>query len=327
MAGTPLGIGNGPFDADQAELLGACYRHSRGPGRLAERIFGGCPGPDGFPRRRRAGRGRCGRGLPGGDGVVRLADRQRQAAGRETGRRSETTQGVGHPFLHERVQAWRPEEGQESAGGGEHARRGRAAGQGETVPRIPPRQAGAAIGRPPLLRARIGRRVVQGVLPDGQGLRPPPGGTRRGAAPAAADCDVDYDEAAAAWSAAVLASLGDARGPAQVEWRCSGGRHARGCRCQRVFPQPAVSRRSPGESQPQRPRLGQGDPACQAAAGRSGLEFEPGDALGIYPQNQPELVERLIEQMRWDPSEPVAGGKARAAAARGPAWSTTRSRS
>jgi sulfite reductase (NADPH) flavoprotein alpha-component len=41
----------------------------------------------------------------------------------------------------------------------------------------------------------------------------------------------------------------------------------------------------------------------------SGFSFQPGDALGICPQNRPELVDELIGQMRWDPEELVPAGK------------------
>jgi len=40
----------------------------------------------------------------------------------------------------------------------------------------------------------------------------------------------------------------------------------------------------------------------------SGLVFEPGDCLGIYPQNHPGLVDRLIEEIGWNPQEPVPTG-------------------
>jgi sulfite reductase (NADPH) flavoprotein alpha-component len=41
----------------------------------------------------------------------------------------------------------------------------------------------------------------------------------------------------------------------------------------------------------------------------SGLTFEPGDSLGIYPQNHPELVDALIAEMGWRPDEPVPMNK------------------
>ncbi len=41
----------------------------------------------------------------------------------------------------------------------------------------------------------------------------------------------------------------------------------------------------------------------------SGLVFEPGDSLGIYPHNDPQLVEEVIGQMQWNPEDSVPAGK------------------
>lgn len=41
----------------------------------------------------------------------------------------------------------------------------------------------------------------------------------------------------------------------------------------------------------------------------SGLSYVPGDALGIVPANDPELVASLLEEMGWDENEAVAVGK------------------
>ncbi|MGO0060824.1 sulfite reductase subunit alpha [Brevibacillus fluminis] len=37
----------------------------------------------------------------------------------------------------------------------------------------------------------------------------------------------------------------------------------------------------------------------------SGLSYVPGDALGMIPENDPELVAALLEEMNWDPEVPV----------------------
>ncbi|MGA2031516.1 MAG: assimilatory sulfite reductase (NADPH) flavoprotein subunit [Thermoguttaceae bacterium] len=42
----------------------------------------------------------------------------------------------------------------------------------------------------------------------------------------------------------------------------------------------------------------------------SGICFEPGDSLGIYPQNRSDLVESLMAEMGWNADEPVPVGKA-----------------
>ncbi|MFD0959770.1 assimilatory sulfite reductase (NADPH) flavoprotein subunit [Paenibacillus chungangensis] len=42
----------------------------------------------------------------------------------------------------------------------------------------------------------------------------------------------------------------------------------------------------------------------------SGLTYEPGDCVGIYPENSPELVTAILNQMKWDANAPVIVGKA-----------------
>ncbi|MCS7463007.1 sulfite reductase subunit alpha [Paenibacillus doosanensis] len=41
----------------------------------------------------------------------------------------------------------------------------------------------------------------------------------------------------------------------------------------------------------------------------SGLSFVPGDCLGIVPENDPELVAAILEEMKWDPELPVPVSK------------------
>ncbi len=41
----------------------------------------------------------------------------------------------------------------------------------------------------------------------------------------------------------------------------------------------------------------------------SGLTYIPGDTLGIIPQNDPELVAAILEEMKWDPEIPVTINK------------------
>lgn len=41
----------------------------------------------------------------------------------------------------------------------------------------------------------------------------------------------------------------------------------------------------------------------------SGLSYEPGDCLGILPENDPELVDLLINEMKWNASEEVVINK------------------
>src|SRR5690606_680500 len=40
----------------------------------------------------------------------------------------------------------------------------------------------------------------------------------------------------------------------------------------------------------------------------SGLRYSPGDALGIWPRNPPQLVQQWLEVLRLDGAEPVEHG-------------------
>lgn len=41
----------------------------------------------------------------------------------------------------------------------------------------------------------------------------------------------------------------------------------------------------------------------------SGITYEPGDALGIFPENDPELVGLILEETKWNPDEKVTINK------------------
>lgn len=41
----------------------------------------------------------------------------------------------------------------------------------------------------------------------------------------------------------------------------------------------------------------------------SGLIYKPGDSLGIYPENDPDLVEMLLNELKWSPEETVSISK------------------
>lgn len=41
----------------------------------------------------------------------------------------------------------------------------------------------------------------------------------------------------------------------------------------------------------------------------SNIQFEPGDAIGVYPENHPELVDAIIHTMGWNPDETVPFNK------------------
>ena len=128
-----------------------------------------------------------------------------------------------------------------------------------------------------------------------------------------ADCDVDYTEPAEAWTQGVLAALRRAaeaagegpssavgEGPAAEAESAAPGGYSRA----RPFPAELADRILLN---------GRGSDKAtyhlELSLEGSGFEYAPGDALGIYPENDPRLVDQLLRAMRWDDDAPVAAGK------------------
>ncbi|MDM5224742.1 assimilatory sulfite reductase (NADPH) flavoprotein subunit [Cytobacillus sp. NJ13] len=118
------------------------------------------------------------------------------------------------------------------------------------------------------------------------------------------DCDLDFEEPAAEWAEAVLAGLseGESSSPSPAEAA-------------------SVSASAPAESvysrsNPFRAEVlenlnlnGRGSNKetrhLEISLEGSGLTYQPGDSLGVYPENDPELVDLLLAEMSWDPEEAV----------------------
>jgi sulfite reductase (NADPH) flavoprotein alpha-component len=119
------------------------------------------------------------------------------------------------------------------------------------------------------------------------------------------DCDVDYEERAAAWTSALLARLAqDNAAPAEPV--------ARG-----LAPSPATSGRGYDKRNPFPAEIienlvltGRGSTKetrhIELSLQGSGLAFQPGDALGVMPRNDPRLVEQLLDALILDPAAPLA---------------------
>jgi len=117
------------------------------------------------------------------------------------------------------------------------------------------------------------------------------------------DCDVEYHEPAEAWIEGVLAALsqeaasGEAGGTAaSAAARPQYSRH-------RPFSAEVlenVNLNGPGSEKETR--------HLALSIVGSGLQYEPGDSLGIFPENPPALVDALLGEMGWDPEEPVPVG-------------------
>ena len=131
------------------------------------------------------------------------------------------------------------------------------------------------------------------------------------------DCDVDFDEPAATWMESVIGSLAEAQQqgaaasapPAGI----AGAFVAAGSAP--LAESSPYSRTNPfhAEVLDNINLNGRGSDLetrhLALSLEGSGLEFEPGDVLGIYPENHPELVDALIAQMGWNPSELVPANK------------------
>ena len=148
------------------------------------------------------------------------------------------------------------------------------------------------------------------------------------------DCDVDFDEPAKTWMEGVLAALSHPAAPPDkaVEaddtvQRISAAAPtgvfpavaASGPTATAVAPAPvaapAFSRTNPFSAEVlENINLnGRGSDKetrhLKLSIEGSGLCFEPGDSLGIYPHNDPQLVDDVIGHMGWNPEEVIAAGK------------------
>jgi sulfite reductase (NADPH) flavoprotein alpha-component len=139
------------------------------------------------------------------------------------------------------------------------------------------------------------------------------------------DCDVDFEDAASGWIDSVLAALAseEAASASASASASAAGAVPAGAGAAAVAA--AVSAAAPAavpysRSNPFRAAVlenlnlnGRGSARetrhLELSLEGSGLTYEPGDALGIYPENQPQLVEELIETAGWRADEPVPAGK------------------
>jgi sulfite reductase (NADPH) flavoprotein alpha-component len=131
-----------------------------------------------------------------------------------------------------------------------------------------------------------------------------------GATPLAArlECDVDFETDAAAWALSVLELLGQ-----EIEAPAADGKITRLVLSGRPTAAPAVHDRAdpfPAPVLENLPITGRGSSKetrhIEIGLEGSGLVYEPGDALGVVPQNDPRLVEELIGTLGLDAEEPIA---------------------
>ncbi|MDQ0200187.1 assimilatory sulfite reductase (NADPH) flavoprotein subunit [Neobacillus ginsengisoli] len=121
------------------------------------------------------------------------------------------------------------------------------------------------------------------------------------------DCDLDYDEPAAEWLEGVISNLGNVQGgSASPVTVTAAAAQAVESPYSRTKPFKAeildnINLNGRGSNKETR--------HLEISLEGSGLTFEPGDALGVYPENDPDLVDLLLSEMNWKPEEIVKVNK------------------
>ncbi|NHN30510.1 assimilatory sulfite reductase (NADPH) flavoprotein subunit [Paenibacillus agricola] len=125
------------------------------------------------------------------------------------------------------------------------------------------------------------------------------------------DCDLDYDEPAAEWFGNVVGNLLSETMKlsalvSEVTQAVENGLTAEGSGYSRTSPFGAevlenLNLNGRGSSRETR--------HIELSLEGSNLQYEPGDSLGVYPENSPVLVDTLISTLGWNPEEPVAVNK------------------
>lgn len=123
------------------------------------------------------------------------------------------------------------------------------------------------------------------------------------------DCDLDYDEPVADWFERVLGALnGPQNAPQLADQAVAAAEKA-------DEPQSPYSRNHPfnAEVLENLNLNGRGSDRetrhLELSLAGSGLTFEPGDSLGVYPENHPQLVADIIAAAGWNPDETVPFNK------------------
>ncbi|WP_138416170.1 assimilatory sulfite reductase (NADPH) flavoprotein subunit [Aquibacillus sediminis] len=120
------------------------------------------------------------------------------------------------------------------------------------------------------------------------------------------DCDLDFEEPAAEWLEGVIAKLNESKGASQP-----GEVAASASQAGAPTDQPNYSKKNPFHAEIiETINLnGRGSNKetyhLELDLEGSNLDYEPGDSLGIIPQNDPTLVDKLLEETGWNPDESV----------------------
>ncbi len=119
------------------------------------------------------------------------------------------------------------------------------------------------------------------------------------------DCDVDFDEPAAEWLEGVLNSLTETQGACSVSTA-----QARPQTLDSVYSRTNPFRAEVLENINLNGRGSNKETHhLELSLEGSGLTYKPGDAVGIYPENDPALVDQLLSELPWNSEETVAINK------------------
>ncbi|WP_322922292.1 assimilatory sulfite reductase (NADPH) flavoprotein subunit [Paenibacillus campi] len=123
-----------------------------------------------------------------------------------------------------------------------------------------------------------------------------------------ADCDVDFEEQAGEWIGQVLAALGEASAAsvavAAPEATASGAEATSPYSRTHPFPAEVLENLNlNGRGSDQETRH------VELSLEGSGLQYEPGDSLGVYPQNHPQLVDDILQATGWNGDETITLNK------------------
>ncbi|MWC31157.1 assimilatory sulfite reductase (NADPH) flavoprotein subunit [Paenibacillus sp. MMS18-CY102] len=125
------------------------------------------------------------------------------------------------------------------------------------------------------------------------------------------DCDVDFEDLASGWLAAVTSAVTAAPAAAATQSTAGAGVSASAAATESEY-----SRNNPfmAEVLDNLNLNGRGSDRetrhVELSLEGSGLTYAPGDAVGVYPTNDPALVDAIISELKWNPEDAVVTGKA-----------------
>ncbi|OES46586.1 assimilatory sulfite reductase (NADPH) flavoprotein subunit [Domibacillus iocasae] len=122
------------------------------------------------------------------------------------------------------------------------------------------------------------------------------------------DCDLDFDEPAAEWINSVVNGLSEASSAAAAASTPAAASAPAAAEFEYSRTNPfhaevleSINLNGRGSNKETR--------HLEISLEGSGLVYKPGDSLGIYPQNDPKLVDELIAALGWNPDETITINK------------------